>query len=94
MRTNDGSWPAGVGDFVGDERAERRILDGGHRQIAGVHQQLGPRMRPFAAGHRADEGDVVGLLGQLGKALGDLDAGDGGGDGLGFAAVGVCRAWG
>ena len=45
----------------------------------------------FFAGHRADDGQVLCLLGDPRKVLAHLESGNGGLDGSGGAAVGVAR---
>ena len=78
---------AGLLQFLGDERAERRILDRAAGQVAGAHLVGGPAVVGFLGAHRADEGHVVHVPGDLRQVLADLDAGDGGGDLLEGAAV-------
>ena len=75
--------------LLGDERAQRRVLDRPLRQVAGAHQEGGPAVVAFLGGHRADDRHAIAELGDLRQVLADLHAGDVGGDFLELAAVGV-----
>ena len=80
-----------VDQFLGDQRAEGRVLDLVLGQHAGVHQLGGPRVFAFLGGHRADDGHAVGELGDLRQVFAEADRL---GRGLNFlegAAVGVSR---
>ena len=58
MLTKLGSGASLGAEFLGHQRAERRILDRSVRQIAGAHQEGGPAVIAFLGGHRADDGHV------------------------------------
>ncbi len=84
-----GQFGTGRPELLGNQRAERRIADWPLRQIAGVDELGCPGMVAFLAGHRADDGQMFGLFGQLGQVFGDAQAGHRGGDFLEGAAVGM-----
>jgi len=56
-------------------RAEHRMDDGAALFKAGAHEVLRVRMHADLGGHRADDGDLVGDLRDLGQILGQLIAG-------------------
>ena len=87
MQTMCGRSNFGSPSSAADDAAEARVLDRPGRGIAGVELIGGPLVVALLVGHRADQGDVLHRRGGLLPALGDLDAGHGGVDRLGLAAV-------
>ena len=76
MLTKFGQLGLRIAQFLGDQRAERRIADRRLRQVAGAQQVGGPAVVAFLGAHRADDGQVFGQRGDLGQMLADLDARD------------------
>ena len=76
----------GVAQLAGHHAAEARVLHRAGGGVAGVHLVGGPLVVAFLAGHRPDQGDFAHHLRGLLPPRGDLDAGDGGVDGLDLAA--------
>jgi hypothetical protein len=66
---------AGLLQFLGKERAERRVLDRAARDAAGAHLVSGPAVIGLLGGHRANQRHLVHVLGKLGQMFADFDAG-------------------
>ena len=78
--------------LVAADRADRGMLDRRVGPVAGLHQVRAALVVALLAHHRPDQRDRPHLLGQVLEALGELDALDGGRDGLraaGDPGVGV-----
>ncbi len=76
-----------IAQLLRHQRTERGIADRRLRQIAVAQQVRGPAVIPFLGSHRADDGQMLGLRGQLGQVLGNPQPRDAGFDGLETAAV-------
>ena len=89
MLTKLGSSASSATELLGDQRAERRVADRAGLLVAGPQVEGRPAVVAFLGAHRADDGDVFHLLGELGQVLADHDAGHRRLDRLELAAVGV-----
>ena len=77
----------GHSNLRGHDRPDAWILHGAGRNITSVKLIGGSGVFAFAIGHGANQRDVLHRVGDMGPTFGDLNTTDGGGDGLGRAAV-------
>ncbi len=76
-----------AGEFLRDRRTQRRIPDRAGRLSAGAHQVGAASVVPFFGSQTADDRQMLGVSGQLGQMLAELQPRYGGVDRFELAAV-------